>query len=132
MHEIKNEILQDFTGDFELNGLMIIGHIEHKINTRFKKMDDFESYIKAIDIDYDRQDVIFTGYVYKLNTPQFKFVKRSAHGKCTNCMQEIVEYHGQNCHFPTGSHCFIKCNNFFTNKDYSEEVLTFLRTENYR
>ena len=30
LHEIKNEILQDYTGDFELNGLMIIGPVEHK------------------------------------------------------------------------------------------------------
>ena len=32
LHEIKNEILQDYTGDFELNGLMIIGPIEHNKN----------------------------------------------------------------------------------------------------
>ena len=30
LHKIKNEILQGYTGDFELNGLMIIGPIEHK------------------------------------------------------------------------------------------------------
>ena len=29
LHEIKNEILQGYTGDFELNGLMIFGHIKH-------------------------------------------------------------------------------------------------------
>ena len=29
LHEIKNEILQDYIGDFELNGLMIIRPIEH-------------------------------------------------------------------------------------------------------
>ena len=36
LHEIKNEILQDYTGDCDLNGLMIIGPIEHKTNIRFK------------------------------------------------------------------------------------------------
>ena len=41
LHEIKNEILQDYTGNFELNGLMIIGPIERKTNIRFKNMDDF-------------------------------------------------------------------------------------------
>ena len=69
LHEIKNDILQDFAGDFELNGLMIIGLIEHKTNIRFKIMDDFGSYINAIDVDYDSEDVTFTGYVYKMNTP---------------------------------------------------------------
>ena len=97
LHEIKNEFLEDYTGDFELIGKMIIGAVEHKTNIRFKNMDDFERYINAIDIDYDSEDVIFTGYVYKLNTPQFKVVKRSVYGKGTNYMQEIVEYQGQNC-----------------------------------
>ena len=33
-------------------------------------MDDFESYINAIDVDDDSTDVTFTGFVHKLNTPQ--------------------------------------------------------------
>ena len=93
LHEIKNEILQDYTGGFEINGLMIIGPIEHKTNIRFKNMDDFESYINAIDVDYDNEDVTFSGYVYKLNTPQFNGIKGSAYGNGTNYMQEIVKYH---------------------------------------
>ena len=84
LHEIKNEILQDYTGDFQLYGLMINGHTEHKTNIRFKSMDDFEIYINAIHVDYDSEDVTFTGYVYKLNTPQFNVVERSAYGKGTN------------------------------------------------
>ena len=116
LYEIKNEILQDYTGDFELNGKMIIGPVEHKTNIRFKNMDDFEKYINAIDVDYDSEDVTFTGYVYKINTPHFKAVKRSAYGRGTNYMQEIVEYHGQNCYIPTSGMCFTKCNNYFTKK----------------
>ena len=53
LHEIKNEILQDYTCDFELNGVKIIGPTEHKTNIRFKNMDDYESYLNAMDIDYD-------------------------------------------------------------------------------
>ena len=92
LHEIKNEVLEDYAGDFELIGKTIIGPVEHKTNIRFKNMDDFERYINAIDIDYGSDDVIFTGYVYKLDTPQFKVVKRSAYGKGADHMQEIVEY----------------------------------------
>ena len=132
LHQIKNEILQDYTGDFELNGKMIIGPTEHKTNIRFKNMDDFENYINAIDVDYDSEDVTFTGYVYKLNTPHFKVVKRSAYGKGTNYMQEIVEYHGRNCYIPTSGMCFIKCINYFTKKYYTEEFLTFIRSEQRR
>ena len=132
LHQIKNEILQDYTGDFELNGKMIIGPVEHKTNIRFKNMDDFENYIKAIDVDYDSEDVTFTGYVYKLNTPHFKVVKPSAYGRGTNYMQEIVEYHGQNCYIPSSGMCFIKCINRFTKKDYTNEFLTFIRSEQRR
>ena len=126
LHEIKNEILQDYTIDFELKGKMIIGFVEHKTIIRFKNMDDSENYINAIDVDYDSEDVTFTGYVYKLNTPHFKVVKRSAYGKGTNYMHDIVEYPGQNCYIPTSGMCFIKCINCFTKKDYTEVFLTFI------
>ena len=53
---------------------MINGPIEHKTNVIFKNKDDFESYMNAIDIYYDSEDVTFTGCVYELNTPQFKVV----------------------------------------------------------
>ena len=132
LHEIKNEILQAYTGDFELNEIKIIGPIEHKTNIRFKNMYDFESYIYAIDIDYDSEDVTFTGYIFKLNTRQFNVVRRSAYGRGTNYMQEIVEYHGQNCYLPTSGMCFIKCINYFTEKDYTEDFLTFIRSERRR
>ena len=132
MNETKNEVLQDYTVDFELNGKTIIGPNEHKRNIRYKNMDDFERYINAIDIDYDSEDVTFTGYVYKLNTPQFKLVRRSAYGRGTNYMQKIVEYHRQNCYIPTSGMCFVKRIKFFTNKDYTEEALTFIRTEQRR
>ena len=132
LHEIKNEILQGYTGDFELNGLLIIGTIEHKTNIRFKIMDDFETYMNAIYIDYDSEDVTFTGYVYKLTTPQLNVVRRSAYGRCTNYMQKIVEYHGQNCYIPTSGMCFIKCINYFTKKDYTEKFLNFFRSEQRR
>ena len=44
-------------------------------------------------------------------------------------MQEIVEYHGRSCYIPSSGMCFIKCINYFTKKDYTEEFLTFIRTE---
>ena len=132
LHEIKNEILHDYTSDFELNGKVIIGPIENKTNIRFKNMNDSECYINAIDIDYDSEDVTFTGYIYKLNTHQFNVVKRSAYGRGTNYKQEVVEYHGQNCYIPTSGMCFIKYKNYFTKKDYTEEFLTFIRSEQRR
>ena len=88
---------------------MIIGRFKHKTNISFKNMVDFESYINAIDIDFDSNDVTFTGYVYKSNTPHFNVVTRSAYVKGSYYEKENVEYHGQNCYIPTSGHCFIKC-----------------------
>ena len=133
LHEIKNEILEDYTGDFELIGSMLVGEIEQKTNIRFKNVDDFESYINAIDNSgYDSEDVIFTGWLYKLNTLEFKKVNRSQYGRGTDFKQDIVEYIGYNCYIPTSGNCFIKCITYFTKKDYTEEFLTFIRTEQRR
>ena len=111
---------------------MLLVPFEHETKIRSKNMDDFESYKNAIEIDYDSGDVIFTRYRYKLNTPQFQIVKRSASVKCTNYMKEIVEFHGQNYFISTSAHCFLKSFNYLTGKDYTEEFLTFNRIEKYR
>ena len=75
LHEIENGILLDCRSDFELNGLRDIGHVELKTNIRFENMDDLESSLNAIDIEYNSEDVTFTVYVYKLNAPQCNVVK---------------------------------------------------------
>ena len=112
---------------------MLIGEIEQKTNIRFKNVDDFETYINAIDDGgYDSEDVLFTGWLYKLNTPEFNKVNRSQYARGTDFKQDIVEYIGNNCYIPTSGNCFMKCINFFTKKDYTEEFLTFIRTEQRR
>ena len=36
LHEVTNETLEDYTGDFEIIGSMLIGEIEQKTNVRLK------------------------------------------------------------------------------------------------
>ena len=43
LQEIKNENLLNYTGDFELNGSMVIGPVDCETNIRPKKRDEFES-----------------------------------------------------------------------------------------
>ena len=126
LHEIKNEPLSADKGDFDLNGSMIIGPVEHKTNIRFRNMDDFESCSNAIDIDFDSEDVTFTGYNLILNAHQFKVVERSAYAKGTKYMQEIDENHGHNCYIPTSGVCFINCINCFTDRDYTKYLEDFI------
>ena len=47
-------------------------------------------------------------------------------------MQEIAEYPRQNCYIPSSGMCFIKCINYFTKKDYTEQFLTFKRSKQRR
>ena len=58
--------------------------------------------------------------------------KRIAYGKGTNYMLESVDYHGRNCYILTIGHCFMKCIKYFTRKEYTEESLTFIRTQQRR
>ena len=113
-------------------GKMKTGLIEHKTNLRFKNMDNFESFINAVEIDYESHDVIFTGYIQKFTTHPFNAVKRSSYGEGTNYMNEIVERYGQNVFSPTSGSCFIQCNNYYTNNEYTEEFKNFIRNEKYR
>ena len=59
IHEIKNEILLDYVGAFEMVGNLKVGDQIRQTNIRFRNMDDFEAYINAIDVDYDSGDVFF-------------------------------------------------------------------------
>ena len=111
---------------------MLIEPVGHKAIFIFENIDDFETYIIAIGVDCDIEDVTFTGYVYKLNTPQFKVVKRSAYDEGTNYMKEIVDYLGQYVYIPTSGMCFIKCIKYFTEKNYTEVFRDFIRNEIYR
>ena len=74
MHQTKSEKIFDFTGDFELIGFMLIAELERRTNSKFKTIDDFETYNNAIGVDYNGGDVILTGWLYKLNTLQFNSV----------------------------------------------------------
>ena len=83
---------------------------------RFEIVDDFEKYFDVIDVDYDSEDVFFTKWLYKLNTPELNKMNRSQYGKYgtgTDFRQKIFEIVGSNCFLPSDTLSFIYCNNFF-------------------
>ena len=77
LHEIKQEILQDYIGTFEMVGNLKVGDQIRQTHVRFRSMNNFEAYINSIDERFDADDCIFNGYIYKLIAPQFNKVKRS-------------------------------------------------------
>ena len=132
LHEIKQEILLDYIGTFEMVGNLKVGDQIRQTHVRFRNMDDFEAYINSIDEGYDADDAIFNGYIYKIDTPQFNKIKRSQYGNGCDFKHEIIEYRGKNCFIPTKGYCFVKCVNFLTGQDYKEQYLDYIRNEKRR
>ena len=62
LHEIKQEILVDYTGEFEMVGSLEVGIQIRQTHIRFRNIADYETYINAIDQDYDSEDAIFNGF----------------------------------------------------------------------
>ena len=101
LHKIKNEISGDYTGEFETVGSLKVGDQIRQTHIRFREIDDYESYINSIDEGYDAEDAICNGYIYKLNTPQFKKRNRIQYGNGCDFKHQIKDYFGKNCCIPT-------------------------------
>ena len=123
LHEMKNERLVDYTGEFEMVGKLSVGDQLRETQNRFRNITDYEAYINSIDKGYDAEDVIFSGYFYNFNTPQFTLVNRSQYGNGFDFKHEIIEYRGKNCFIPTKGYCSVKCNNFITGGGFKEQNL---------
>ena len=80
IHQVRNEILGDYDGEFEMVGCLVIGDQIRQALTRFRNITDYEAYINAIDQDYESDDALFIGYFSKINAPQFNLVSRSQYG----------------------------------------------------
>ena len=128
LHENKNEILLDYTNEFEMVGSLKVVDQIHQTHIRFRNLDHYESYFNSIDERYDAENGIFNGHIYKILTPQFISVKRSQYGNGCDFRHEIIEYR-ENCFIPTKGFCFVECNNFITGEDYKQQYLDFIRNE---
>ena len=101
LHEIKGKIIIVYNGEFERIGKLSIGDQFRTTHIRLKNITDFESYINAIDQDYESDDAIFNGLIiYKTNTPQFISVNISQYGNGYDFKHENIENQGNNCFIP--------------------------------
>ena len=123
-------MLQDYECVFELVGNLKVGDQIKQTHIRFRNMIDFETYINSINGNYDSDDSIFNGYIFKINTRIFNKVKRSRHGNGCSFDKIIIQYQGNKCFIPTKGYCFVKCNNFLTG--HKDKYLDFIRNEKRR
>ena len=95
-----------------VGALVVADHIR-QTHIRLRNLTDFESYINAIDQDYESQDAVFNGYIYQTDTPQFILVIRSQYGNGCDFQHEIIEYRGKKCLIRTKGYRFVECVSFF-------------------
>ena len=93
---------------------------------RFRNFTNYEKYLKAIDQDYEPEDAIFNGFVYKKDPPQFNLVNRSQYRNGFDFKHKIKEYRGKFFFIPIKGYCFGKCVNFLTGEDYKKNNISFL------
>ena len=106
--------------------LSIANHIR-QTHIRFRDNFDYESFINAIDQNYETEDAIFNGYIYKIDTPQFNLYETSQYGNGCDFKHEIIEYRGKKCCIPTKAYCFVKRVLFITGEDYKQQKLDVIR-----
>ena len=63
LHQIKEEVLKDCTGDFKMVGALVVGENLGNTHIRFRKVDDYESFFNLIDDGNDSQGAIFNGCI---------------------------------------------------------------------
>ena len=100
LHEIKNEILREYEGDFEMIGSLKVGDQFWQTHITFRNIVDDEHYLNAIYEGYGSEYSIFNGYICILNTPQIINVIRSQYGNGCDSKHQIIEYHGNSCYMP--------------------------------
>ena len=65
-HEMKQGILVDYAGEFEMFGKLSVGEQIRGTHIKFRNITDYdEHYINAIDERYDAEDAIFNSCIYK-------------------------------------------------------------------
>ena len=63
LREIRQEILVNYTGEFEMVGNLEVRDQIRQTHIRFRKITDYEAYINSVDEGYDVEDAIFNGYL---------------------------------------------------------------------
>ena len=121
LHEIKQEILVNYVGEFEMVGKSVIADQIREIHIRFRNNTEYEHHINAIDLGYDSEDKIFNRYIYENNTAQFNLVARSQYGNCCVFNYEFIGFRGNNCFIPSKRYCFGKSFNYLTGEGYTQQ-----------
>ena len=63
-HEIRDEVIKEYNGAFEMDGSMVFDEKVRKTNIRFRNFKVFENFINGLDENgYEIDDSNFTGFI---------------------------------------------------------------------
>ena len=121
--------MEKLPNGFFTNGYITLGD-EGEIDTNkfFKNSDELAKFIAKILDKYDDHPFIYyTGNIYRY-FKNYKKVNRSDYGGGANEFNNIEEYEGNKCYIPNGNGCFLKCNNYIFDKDFSTQYFEFIKS----
>ena len=90
LNEFRNEVLKDYDGVFELVESTVIGESARKTHIRFRKIKDYEFYIKSTVESCNGDYPIFTGSFHTLETPLCNLFIRLGFGKGTDFKIDFI------------------------------------------
>ena len=123
------EDMEKLKNGFFTNGYFSQGE-EGEIDTNrfFKNSDELAKFIDKILDKYDNHpSIYYTGNIYRY-FGNFKRINRSKHGRGADEFNDIEEYEGDRCYIPSENGCFLKCNNYIFDKDFSTEYFEFIKS----
>ena len=123
------EVMEKLKNGFCTNGYFSRGD-EGEIDTNsfFEQSIELSEFIDKIRDKFDDHTSIdYTGIFYRL-LRKFKRVNRSEHGRRGNEFNNIMESENVNCFIPSGSACFLKCNNYVFKKVFDMEYFEFVQS----
>ena len=121
--------MEKLKNGFFTNGYTSLGD-EKEINTNrfFKDSNELAKFMnKELDKYDDHHSIYHTGKIYRYFR-NFKRVTRSEHAKGANEFNFFSECEGENSYIPSSNVCFLKCFNYFFEKDFSVEYFKFIQS----
>ena len=103
-----------------------MGRLIEKTSLPFKDLEAYNTLKDQIQLKYDGEDVVFTGYLIEFHDLLFEKVKRSNFAKVSDFFYEIKEFNRINCFIPTKKNFLTNCFRFLTRKLLIEEFIEIL------
>ena len=109
------ELIKPKTTNFLLTCTLRIGTVNKKTCMVFENIEAYNAHIDQIQLKYDGDDEVFTGYLIKFYDPPFEKISRESLVKDTIVFKKLKDMKEKNSSIPTKNY-FAKCVRVWTRK----------------